>query len=105
MIVIAIVLILVVAFVVNVATQDSRRWNDGECPDCGEHWEFLKEVPGHGANEAAEIWRCPHCHKTITLGASKGITTTIYLCLGVSICSGVIYIIKRKENKNGKSKI
>lgn len=68
---IAIIIVLVVAFIISVATQDGRRWNDGICPNCGEHWEFLKEVPGHGANESAEIWRCPHCHKTITLGTSR----------------------------------
>ena len=99
---IAIVIILVVAFVISVATQDNRRWNDGVCPDCGEHWELIREVPAHGANESAEIWRCPRCHKTITLGTSKGIKTTIYICLGISICSGIVYInknIKRKRKK------
>lgn len=64
---ITIVVILVVAFVISVATQDNRRWNDGVCPDCGEHWELIREVPAHGANESAEIWRCPRCHKTITI--------------------------------------
>ena len=69
---IAIVIVLVVAFIISVATQDSRRWNDGVCPDCGEHWEFVKEIPSHHANEGAEMWQCPNCHKTITLGASGG---------------------------------
>lgn len=97
---IAIVIILVVAFIFNVATQDDRRRNGGVCPDCGTTWELVREVPGHGANESAEIWQCPRCHKTITLGASKGIKTMLYICLGMAICSGIIYVIKRR--KGGK---
>lgn len=101
-IVIGVMIILVVMFIINVITQDSRRWNDGKCPDCGESWEFVKEIPSHHANEGAEIWRCPRCHKTITLGMSKGIKTTIYICLGIAMCSGIVYInknIKRKRKK------
>lgn len=98
---IAIVIVLVVAFIISVATQDNRRWNDGKCPNCGESWELVKEIPGHGANESAEIWQCGHCHKTITLGASKGVKAIIYICLGIAI-SGIIYInknIKRRKTK------
>lgn len=98
---IAIVIVLIVAFIVSMATQDNRRWNNGECPDCGEHWELIKEVPGHGANESAEIWQCTNCHKTITLGASGSIKTMLYICLGC-LGIGVIYIIKTKINKKGE---
>ena len=96
---IAIIIILVVAFVFHMATLDDHNWNNGECPDCGVAWELIKEVPGHGANEGAEIWQCPNCHKTITLGASKGVKTMIYICLGISICSGIIYINKKRKEK------
>lgn len=96
---IAIVIILVVAFILNGATQDNRRWNDGKCPDCGESWEFVKEIPSHHANESAEIWQCPRCHKTITLGSSQSIKTMLYICLGISICSGIVYIIIKKGGK------
>ena len=96
---IAIVITLVVAFVVSVATQDDRRWNDGVCPDCREGWELVKEIPGHGANESAEIWRCPRCHKTITLGTSGSVQATIYICLGIAIFSGIVYVIKRMKIK------
>lgn len=96
---IAIVIILVVAFVFHMATLDDRNWNNGKCPECGVAWELIKEVPGHGANESAEIWRCPNCHKTITLGASKGAKTIIYICLGIAICSGIVYVIKRRKIK------
>jgi len=96
---IIIVLILIIAFIVSVATQDGRRWNNGECPHCGESWELVKEIPGHGANEGAEIWRCPHCHKTITLGTSGSVQTVIYICLGIGICSGIVYVIKRRKIK------
>ena len=98
---IAIVVILAVAFILNVATQDNRRWNDGVCPDCGETWEFEKEIPSHHANEGAEIWRCSNCHKTITLGMSTGAKTMLYICLSISICSSIVYITKTKK-KGGK---
>lgn len=96
---IAIAIILAVAFVFYMATLDDRNWNNGKCPDCGESWELIKEVPGHGANEGAEIWRCPRCHKTITLGTSGSVQTVIYICLGIAICSGIIYVIKRRKTK------
>lgn len=96
---IIITVILVVAFIFNAATLDDRRWNDGVCPDCGEHWELIREVPAHGANESAEIWQCPNCHKTITLGASKGVKTMLYICLGIGICSSIIYINKKRKEK------
>ena len=65
-----VMIVLVVMFIINVITQDSRRWNDGKCPDCGSCWELVKEVPAHHANEGAEIWECPHCHKTITISGN-----------------------------------
>ena len=98
---IAIVIILVVAFIFNEVTRDGRHWNNGKCPDCGVAWELVKEIPSHHANEGAEIWQCPNCHKTITLGTSKSAKTMIYICLGIAMCSGIVYIIKTKK-KGGK---
>ena len=105
---IAIIIILAVAFILNVATQDDRRWNDGVCPDCGANWELVKEIPSHHGNGAAEIWQCPHCHKTITLGGSKEILAWIYIILDTTICVGMYKIInkiyerRRKNMRNTK---
>lgn len=101
---IVMIIILVVVFIFNVATQDTRRWNNGECPDCGESWELVKEIPSHHGNGAAEIWRCPHCHKTITLGASKEVLGWIYIILDTALCIGVYKIIhKITNNKRRKN--
>lgn len=64
-----VVLIMVAIIILTIlATQDQRRWNNGVCPNCGTAWELIKEVPALHANESAEVWQCPHCHKTITIG-------------------------------------
>ena len=100
---IAIVIILVVAFIVSVATQDNRRWNDGVCPECGETWEFEREIPSHHANEGGEVWRCPHCHKTICLGASQVAKTILTIIKIVAIPFATTFIYRKiKENRRNK---
>ena len=66
---IAVIILIVIAFIVSIVLIDKGRtnklWNNGHCPACGSEWEYEQAV-GHYYS-TCYIYACPKCGKRIEI--------------------------------------